>query len=291
MADPKKKAIALLVSSSFFFALMSMFVRLAGDVPSVQKMVFRNGVSAAVAAVMLLRSRTLLRIPGECVRPLVVRTLCGFGSVACNYYAIDHLMLASSNSLSKLSPFFAILFAAFFLGERVSRGQIGAIALALVGSGFLIFPNLRTLGLSACIGLVGGILSGGAHVALRALQKTEKISNNALIVFVFSGFSLIVVLIPSLMNWHSMTWQQWLILLLAGSSCAVAQFCLTGAYRYAAPKEISIFDFSQILFSGLLGFLVFHQIPGVYSWIAYGFILAAACVLYRSNLKVGHPEQ
>ena len=103
--------------------------------------------------------------------------------------------------------------------------------------------------------------------------------------FWFSLLSLIAVLLPSLADWTPMTSLQWLYLLLAGSSCAVAQFALTEAYRYAPPREISIFDFSQILFSGLLGFLVFGQIPGVYSWIAYGFILLAGFSLYRVQQK------
>lgn len=74
-------------------------------------------------------------------------------------------------------------------------------------------------------------------------------------------------------------------LLLAGSSCAAAQFGLTEAYRYAPPREISIFDFSQILFSGLLGFVVFGQVPGIYSWAAYGLILLAAGLLFRSHQR------
>lgn len=280
----KKKAIALLVCSSFFFAMMSVFVRLAGEVPSLQKMVFRNGVSAVVAALMLLKSGQSLKVPSQSIPPLAFRILCGAGAVFCNYYAIDHLLLANSNSLSKLSPFFAILFAGFFLGERVSKAQAGCIALAMLGTGFLIFPNLSTLGISSCIGLLGGVLSGGAHVSLRALRKLDQIPG-VTIVFWFSLLSLIAVLLPSLADWTPMTSLQWLYLLLAGSSCAVAQFALTEAYRYAPPREISIFDFFQILFSGLLGFLVFGQIPGVYSWIAYGFILLAGFSLYRVQQK------
>ena len=280
----KKKAILLLVSSSFFFALMSMFVRLAGEVPSMQKLVFRNGVSTVIAAAMLLKKHQSLCVPGQSMGPLACRILCGAGAVFCNYYAIDHLLLASSNSLSKLSPFFAILFAGLFLGERISKAQGGCVALAMIGTGFLIFPNMGTLGVSACIGLLGGILSGGAHVALRALRKQDRLPGSV-IVFWFSAISLLAVLVPSAANWYPMSGMQWLFLLLAGSSCAAAQFSLTEAYRYAPPREIEIFDFSQILFSGLLGFLVFGQIPGIYSWCAYAFILLAGVLLFRTQQR------
>lgn len=279
MTSEKSKGIFLLVLSSFCFALMSAFVRLSGDLPFFQKVLFRNAVSMLAAGTVLLRRRIPVRVPRRCLVPLSFRVVCGTISVFCNYYAIDHLMLANSNSLSKLSPFFAILFAALFLGERVDRTQLFCIVLALVGSMFLIFPNLGALGFSASVGLLGGIMSGGAHVALRALRKSGGIDGST-IVFVFSAVSTLVVLGPSLLYWTPMTARQTVCLLLAGSSCAAAQYALTNAYYFAPPKDISIYDSTQILFSGLLGYLLFRQIPDGASWIAYLFIIAASALLF-----------
>lgn len=279
MASEKRKGILLLVLSSFCFALMSAFVRLSGDLPFFQKVLFRNAVSAVVAGGVLLNRRIPPRVPKGCGVPLALRVFCGTVSVFCNYYAIDHLMLANSNSLSKLSPFFAILFAALFLGERVDRGQLACIALALTGSLFLIFPNMETLGLSAAVGLLGGVMSGGAHVALRALRRNSGIDGST-IVFIFSAVSTLVVLPPNLLYWTPVTSAQLVCLLLAGSSCAAAQYALTNAYRYAPPKDISIYDSTQILFSGLLGYLLFGQIPDHMSWVAYFLIILASVLLF-----------
>lgn len=279
MVSQKNRGIALLVTSSFCFALMSAFVRLSGDLPFFQKVLFRNAVSAVVAGGVLLNRRIPPRVPKGCGVPLALRVFCGTVSVFCNYYAIDHLMLANSNSLSKLSPFFAILFAALFLGERVDRGQLACIALALTGSLFLIFPNMETLGLSAAVGLLGGVMSGGAHVALRALRRNSGIDGST-IVFIFSAVSTLVVLPPNLLYWTPVTSGQLVCLLLAGSSCAAAQYALTNAYRYAPPKDISIYDSTQILFSGLLGYLLFGQIPDHMSWVAYFLIILASVLLF-----------
>lgn len=279
MTAQKNKGIALLVMSSFFFALMSAFVRMSGDLPFFQKVLFRNAVAMVVSGIVLLFRHIPVRVPRECRLPLALRIACGMVGVFCNYYAIDHLMLASSNSLSKLSPFFAILFAALFLKEQVSRTQLGCIALALIGSLFLILPNLGSVGFASCIALVGGVASGGAHVALRALRRNDELSGST-IVFLFSVISTLVALIPSLLYWTPMTGQQTVYLLLAGSSCAAAQYALTNAYRYAPPKDISLYDSTQILFSGLLGFLLFRQVPEWTSWIAYLFIIAASVLLF-----------
>lgn len=267
------------MASSLFFALMSAFVRLAGDLPFFQKALFRNLISMTVAGAVLLTRRIPVRITKNGVVPLTFRIICGIVAVFCNYYAIDHLMLANSNSLNKLSPFFAILFAAVLLGERVSLRQMGCIALALAGSMFLIFPNLGTLGYSAVIGLLGGVMSGGAHVALRALRRSSGMVSSV-IIFIFSAASTLSVLVPCLLHWTPMTVYQTVCLLLAGSSCAVAQYALTNAYCYAPPKDISIYDNTQILFSGLLGYLLFRQVPDCFSWIAYLLIISASVLLF-----------
>lgn len=278
-AEQKSRGIALIVLSAFFFALMSAFVNMAGALPFFQKALFRNAVAMAVSGGLLLTRRTPLRVPAGCGVPLALRIACGMVGVFCNYYAIDHLLLASSNSLNKLSPFFAILFAAVFLKERVNRVQMGCIALALAGSALLILPSLGTLGFASCVALLGGVASGGAHVALRALRRGADI-DSSVIVFLFCLVSTGVALVPSLLYWEPMSGRQVLCMLLAGASCTVAQYALTGAYRYAPPKDISIYDSSQILFSGLLGYLLFRQIPGTVSLAGYGLIILASALLF-----------
>jgi drug/metabolite transporter (DMT)-like permease len=266
---------------------MSAFVRMAGDLPFFQKALFRNVVAMVVAGSVLLARRIPVRVPAGRRALLAARIACGIVGVFCNYYAIDHLLLASSNSLNKLSPFFAILFAAIFLKERVDWAQLGCIALALVGSLFLIVPNLETVGFASCVALLGGVASGGAHVALRALGKDDQL-DGSIIVFCFSAVSTLVALVPCLFFWTPMSWTQVAYMLLAGSSCAAAQYALTNAYRFAPPKDISIYDSSQILFSGLLGYLFFRQIPTLTSWIAYIFIIAASALLFLYYYRTSH---
>lgn len=285
-ANAKSRGAALLITSSFFFALMSVFVRLAGDIPFFQKALFRNLIAMIVSAALLLKHRTPLKVSAPCRLPLLGRTLFGMTSVFCNYYAIDHLPLASSNSLNKLAPFFAILFAALFLKERVERGQLTCLLVALAGSLFLIVPNLESVGFASCVALLGGVASGAAHTSLRAIKLRGDMDSSA-VVFVFCTASFVTALIPSLLHWTPMSLGQTALMLLAGSSCAVAQYALTGAYRCASPRDISIYDSTQIIFSGLLGYLIFGQIPVLTSWIAYLLIAAASVLLFLHYRRDG----
>ncbi len=279
----KSKGILLIITSAFFYALMSVFVSKAGDLPFFEKVLFRNLVSTAVAGWMLLKNRTPLRVSRDCALPLALRSVFGTISVFCNYYAIDHLLLANSNSLSKLSPFFAILLSAIFLREKVSRQQLLCIGIAFVGSMFLLLPGLGTVGFSTLVGLMGGFAAGAVHVCLRTMKSRG--TESAVIVFVFSVCSTLIALVPTMLYYVPIRPEQLLCLLMAGATCAVAQFSLTGAYRYAAPRDISIYESTQIIFSALLGLILFGQIPSLTNLIAYVLILVASYLLFCYTKK------
>ena len=76
-----------------------------------------------------------------------------------------------------------------------------------------------------------------------------------------------------------------LALLGAGLAAAGGQFGITAAYYHAPAKEISIYDYSQIIFATLLGFLLFAEIPDRYSLIGYGLIILASLGNFLYNWK------
>ena len=80
-----------------------------------------------------------------------------------------------------------------------------------------------------------------------------------------------------------MTLQQWLILIGAGLAAAGGQFSITAAYKFAPAKEISVYDYSQIIFSAMLGFLMFSQLPDVWSFIGYIVICTVGIAMFIYN--------
>ena len=105
----------MIILSAFFFACMNVSVRLAGNLPSVEKSFFRNLVAAVFAAVILCKDHTLPKVNKKYWGPLILRCVCGTMGILCNFYAIDHLLVADASILNKLSPFFAIIFSFLLL--------------------------------------------------------------------------------------------------------------------------------------------------------------------------------
>lgn len=282
----KKKQFGILyiVLSSFCFAMMNVFVRLSGDLPSIQKSFFRNLVALIVALVILMRDKTWFSGKKENIKYLFLRSLAGTVGILCNFYAVDHLLLSDASLLNKMSPFFVIVFSFFILKEKIKPTQIVIVIGAFLGSLLIIKPTTSILQSPASIiGLLGGMAAGYAYTYVRLLgERGEK---GPFIVFVFSSFSCLATLPFVLADYSPMTGKQLGCLLLAGICAAGGQFGITAAYFYAPAREISVYDYSQIIFSAILGFVIFHQLPDVYSWIGYIVICAMAVLMYFYNNK------
>lgn len=280
----KYKGILLIVLSAFCFALMSMFVRLAGDVPSVQKSFFRNIVAAVFAAVILLRAHTRPRLTRDAWVYLLLRAFFGTLGILCNFYAVDRLVLADASILNKMSPFFAILCSYFVLKEKITPARMAIVLGAFIGSLFVIKPSFQNTSLlPALVGLLGGLGAGVAYTMVRKLGQLGV--KGPFIVFFFSAFSCLVTLPYLIFNYHPMSASQLIFLLLAGLSATGGQFTITAAYIYAPAREISVYDYSQIIFSSMLGFFVFGQTPDVWSVVGYVLIVSMAVVMFLYNTR------
>lgn len=116
----RSKGIILIIISAFGFAMMSAFVKLAGDLPSFQKTFFRNLVSCFVAMFFIIKHKQSFFGKRENQKILITRSAFGTLGIIFNFYAIDNLVLSDANMLNKLSPFLVIIFSALFLKEKIN---------------------------------------------------------------------------------------------------------------------------------------------------------------------------
>ena len=280
------KGIIHILLAAFGFAMMSFFVRLAGDLPTMEKAFFRNIVAALVALFLLLKQgRGLrgIRIHEGCLPVLISRSVMGTLGIICNFWAISHMAIADANILNKLSPFAAIIMSIFVIGEIPGRFEILTVIVAFTGAAFIVKPGAGVASLPAIVGVAGGVFAGTAYAFVRKLgMKGER---REMIVLFFSVFSSIVCLLFMLPDYEPMSLTQLLILIMAGVSATVGQLNITAAYTYAPAKEISVFDYSQVIFAAILGFLFFGELPDMWSWIGYVIIIGTAIVSWRRNLR------
>ena len=272
--NDKRKGILFILLAAFFFSTMSVFVRLAGDVPTMQKAFFRNIVAAVVAVIILLRSGKEISLPKKSLPTLLMRSIFGTIGILANFWAVDHLGIADANMLNKLSPFFAILMSIFILGEKPNRIEWISVVLAFIGAAFVAKPSSGIISLPALIGILGGFTAGTAYTYVRraGLQGVR----GPIVVAFFSIFSTLVLLPNLLMNFAPMSAGQFIFLILAGCSAAGGQLSITAAYQHAPARDISVFDYSQVVYAAVFGLLLFGEIPDVWSIIGYVIIIGTA---------------
>ena len=282
--NQKTKGIIYILTAAFGFSLMSLFVKLAGDLPAMQKAFFRNFVAMIFVFIMMLREKVGFIPPKEHIPDLLGRSFFGTLGLICNFYALGTLNLSDANMLNKLSPFFAIIFSVFLLREKPKLVQIIGVTVAFVGSLFIIKPGFENPQvLPAVAGLAGGMGAGIAYTFVRRLGKKQE--NSRRIIFFFSAFSCLLCLPFLIIQYKHMSLLQLVYLILAGTFACVGQLGITKAYICAPAREISVYDYTQVIFAAALGFLVFGDIPDLLSVVGYVLICGAGVVMFFYNKK------
>ncbi len=278
----KKRAVTYMIMATLFFALMSFFVKLATDVPSIEKAMYRNLVGVMVMFVIIgrqiiIRSKiegikeSLKFLKPKAPKALLGRVVFGTFGVILNYYAIDNLILADSTILGRLAPFFTVLGASLFLGEKLSKKIIISMFVSFLGILLVVKPAFNLELLPYLAGVGAAFLAGFAYMFIRVLGSKGEDSN--IIVFYFSLFSVITMIPLALPVYKSLNPTEVLYVFLASLSAMFAQSFITRAYKYAPANEVSVYLNVQVVFTAILGFIFFNEIPDILSILGYCVII------------------
>ncbi len=280
------RAIFFAIFSSFCFALMGMFVHAAGDLPFFEKAFFRNLIAALFAVVNALRewrkNPDAMKVERPAFKFILLRALCGTVGIFGNFYALDHIPISDASMLNKMSPFFSILGSFIFLGEKPGTVSILSLCGAFTGALLVMKPSFDfTKVLPGLAGFLGGAGAGFAYSFVRKCH-VYKVHGSIIILF-FSVFSCLLCLPLMIVFWSPMSLKQFLFLILAGLSASGGQFGITGAYFNAPASKVSIYEYFMVIFSAILGFIAFRQIPDLLSILGYALIIGIAVLVFIYN--------
>ena len=238
---------------------------------------------------MLARSPEKFKIKKGSLPSLFMRASFGTIGVIANFYAISNTNMSDAMMLNKLSPFFAMLTSIFVLKEAADGFQWAAILTAIAGAVFVVKPTFLfgSLGISGdsvfplAVALIGGISAGIAYTFLR--KATIKGERGIVVVAFFSTFSCIALIPFIIFTYQPITLIQFLFCVLTGVAACFGQIFITSAYAACPAKEISIYDYSTVIFTALLGLIFLGEIPDWISIIGYVIIIGASVMNYLYN--------
>ncbi|PKF63856.1 EamA family transporter [Psychromonas sp. psych-6C06] len=270
--------------SAFAFSLMTACVKLVNThhIPVFEIVAARGLVSLIISYVDIKRKK--IAVWGNNRKLLVARGVMGTFALICVYYAVTTLPLAEATLLQYTYPVFTALLAFLFLKEKIQRSTILCILLSLLGLLVMVMPNLSITEagsevvmpwLSIFVALFGALGSAIAYVIVKRLSQTE---DSSVIIFYFPLIALPLSLILLGNDFVMPNTEALVLLLFVGIFTQVGQVGLTKAMQSEVASKVSAFSYIQVVFSIILGFLIFSEIPSLWTLSGGGLIILGALV-------------
>ncbi|NLJ57845.1 MAG: DMT family transporter [Tissierellia bacterium] len=276
----KNKSILLMLFSAFTFSSMQIIVKLLPEVPLMEKVFFRNFISLIIAYFIIKRKDQSFFGLKENRKYLFYRYLFGFSGLILFFYATTQMLAADAAILNKLSPIFVMILAHYFLKEKINKTKILVLVVSVLGALLVIKPQFNFSILPALAGFISAILSGAAFVAIKLLADKESVYRT---VFYFSFLSSLSCIPFFFFEFVIPNFHQLLLLILLGLLAALGQIALTTAYKACPASEISIYDYSNIIFSSVLGYIFLQEIPDWLSIVGGLLIIASSFYLFMKS--------
>ena len=277
-----------MVAGGFFFSVMTLWVKLAGErLPNQEIVLVRGLLTLAFTWVMVRRAGVSRR--GSRPLALMLRGLFGYASLSCLYYSVVHLPLADATVLQYTNPVWTALLAVWVLEERMRPAEVLLVLCSLLGvvviarPSFLFGAGAARLDLFAVgIALAGATLSAAAYVMVRKLSRTE---HPLTIIFWFTLVTVPAAIPGTIAVAVWPTPLEWLFLLGVGASAQAGQVYLTRGLQLVPAGRAAGAAYMQVVFAALWGALFFGDLPD--SWVVAGAMIILGSTLLLGRLHAG----
>lgn len=287
--------IAFKITSVTIFVVMTSMIKAAGDVPAGEVVFFRS-FFAILPILAFLGWRRELSGAFHTARPFghFARGFVGVVAMGCTFYGIARLPLPEAITLNYAQPLLVVVFSAIILRETVRAYRWSAVLVGLVGVVIISWPNLSLFGAENGVGsdqaagvvatLLAATFSALAMILVRSLVHTEKTGT---IVIWFSLSASVLSLLTLPFGWTTLSLTQTALLVSAGMCGGIAQLFMTEAYRHAEASVVAPFEYSSMLLGIAAGYLLFGDLPTVYTLVGGSIVVAAGLFIILRERRLG----
>jgi drug/metabolite transporter (DMT)-like permease len=207
-----------------------------------------------------------------------IRAFAGAAAMVCGFYAVGRLHLADFTALTFTQPLFVTLMAVILLGERVRWRRWLATAVGFLGVLIMVRPGASAFDPAALVALAS---VSGIAVAVCLVKRLPEGESHATMLAYFCLMSLAITVVPAVIYWTPPSATQWLLLAGVGTLGVASQAMIIRAYRSGEASFVAPFDYLKLILAGLIGFLLFDEVPGPWTLLGAAVIIAAALYIAR----------
>ena len=256
--SPTIEAIVLMLMAMVCFSAMNIAIRLlAHTMPSTQMVLLRNCCSLVL--IVLWETALHRRIPVFKTHRLTGhfwRASVGIVAMELWFHAITLLPLTLATALSFTTPIFSTIIAIIFLKEKAGIRRWSAIAIGFVGVLIILRPGISGISADALFVIGSSTMMAVAGVLVKTLSRTEPPET---IVFYMALFMIPWSIPLAVMNWNGTNWHEWQLLFFVALFSTAAHLLMARAYRRADMVMLMPFDFSRLVFTSILAYLLFGE--------------------------------
>lgn len=263
-------AIGCLTTSALLFSIMGICIRYASHTVDNYTIVFFRNVVGLILFLPFIFKQGIGFVKTEKLWMHTWRSIVGLAAMYGFFYAIAHLKLSNAMVFTYSSPIFIPVIAWLFLKEKITIAMLCAAVLGFIGVFFVAKPDQGLLNWISVIGIASSLLASMAFVTVRALTQTEPPER---IVFYFCLIGSALSVIPMFWMWRTYHVKELFFLIGAGMLANVSQIFMSHAYRLAPAGQIAPVNYMAIIFAGVWGFLLWDEVPDLYSVIGFCIIL------------------
>ncbi len=277
----KLKGSLCMIASALAFAFMQAFIALtSGEIPLFEQLLFRNLFASGMSFYTIYKLKICPWGKKENRKLLSLRAFFGFLGMIAMFYASGNGSQGDVAILNKMSPFFVTILAVVYLKEKINKYQIISLFVAFSGAFIVCNPEMNTNIMPLVAAFICAVFSGVAYTCVGALKGRE---NPAVTIFFFSFTSTIVTIPLAAADFVIPSFTNLIYLCLIGVSAALGQLYLTYAYTYSSASEVSIYNYSGIIFSMILGLIFFGQGIAMNSFIGAVLVIVAGLIVFFGN--------
>lgn len=288
MADPAERrllAIALRLVAALALTLMFTLVKLADarGVSLFESLFYRQALALPLVLGWVAAGPGFASVKTRRPSAHLWRGVLGMAGMTLNFSTFLLLPLAEATVLLFTVPIFATILSATVLKEQVGLHRWAAVLIGFAGVLVVVQPGGDALpATGVAVGLTAALVVSGVSITLRQIGRTESASTT---VFWFTVGSTIGLglLMPVFGQMHDPA--TFLLLLALGLLGGLAQFALTASLRLAPISVVLPMDYSNLIWSAVIGWLVFATLPSDNLWLGAPLIIASGLyIVYREHV-------
>lgn len=267
------KGAVVLMFAAFGFALMTALIKMAGAHLHVTQILFLRQLGMMIILAPTLVGNFPDSLKTSRLDLQLIRLVFALVAMLTGFTAIINMPLADATAIGFAKSFFVTIFAVIILRETVGIYRWSAVAVGFVGVLIMLRPGTDVFTIYSVYALIGSAAAGVVMVIIRLLSRTEK--PVTILTYQAVGVGL-VMFIPAMIYWQNPTLKEWGIIAAIGFVSYFAQKANIHAYKWGEASLLASLDYMRLLYATVLGFFLFDQLPGIYTWAGAVLIVIAS---------------